>query len=79
VLAGMHNASALVAEATLAAARAVWTGAAEHGASIAGGPHHAMHDSASGFACTNDPAIAIRRLLGQGTTPRRCGPAPGGR
>ncbi len=36
VFAGMHDASALVAGATLAAARAVWTGTAQHGASIAG-------------------------------------------
>jgi acetoin utilization deacetylase AcuC-like enzyme len=42
VFPGMHEASALVAGATLAAARAVWSGAAEHGASIAGGMHHAM-------------------------------------
>jgi acetoin utilization protein AcuC len=33
---GMHDASALGAGATLAAARAVWAGAAQHGASIAG-------------------------------------------
>ena len=31
VFTGMHDASALVAGATLAAARAVWTGAARHG------------------------------------------------
>jgi Histone deacetylase domain len=37
VFPGMHEASALVAGATLAAARAVWSGSAEHGASIAGG------------------------------------------
>jgi acetoin utilization protein AcuC len=42
VFAGMHEASALVVGATLAAARSVWTGAAEHGANIAGGLHHAM-------------------------------------
>jgi acetoin utilization protein AcuC len=62
----MHEASALVAGATLAAARAVWTGTAEHGASIAGGLHHAMRASASGFCVYNDPAIAIAWLLGQG-------------
>jgi acetoin utilization protein AcuC len=60
---GMHDASALVAGATLAAARAVWTGAARHGASIAGGLHHAMRASASGFCVYNDPAIAIAWLL----------------
>jgi len=68
VFAGMHDASALVAGATLAAARAVWTGAAQHGASIAGGLHHAMDSSASGFCVYNDPAISIRWLLDQGAT-----------
>ena len=63
VFTGMHDASALVAGATLAAARAVWTGAARHGASIAGGLHHAMRASASGFCVYNDPAIAIAWLL----------------
>ena len=66
VFVGMHDASALVAGATLAAARAVWTGAAQHGVSIAGGLHHAMRGSASGFCVYNDPAIAIAWLLGQG-------------
>src|ERR1022692_1321960 len=63
---GMHEASALVAGATLAAARAVWTATAEHGASIAGGLHHAMRGHASGFCVYNDPAIAIAWLLAQG-------------
>jgi acetoin utilization protein AcuC len=66
VFAGMHDASALVAGATLAAARAVWTGAAQHGANIAGGLHHAMRASASGFCVYNDPAIAIAWLLQAG-------------
>jgi acetoin utilization protein AcuC len=65
---GMHDASALVAGATLAAARAVWSGTAEHGASIAGGLHHAMRDRASGFCVYNDPAIAISWLLSQGAS-----------
>jgi len=62
----MHQASALIAGSTLAAARAVWTSAAQHGASIAGGLHHAMMASASGFCVYNDPAIAIAWLLTQG-------------
>jgi acetoin utilization protein AcuC len=62
----MHEASALVAGATLAAARAVWSGTAQHAASIAGGLHHAMADHASGFCIYNDPAIAIAWLLDQG-------------
>jgi acetoin utilization protein AcuC len=66
VFPGMHDASALVAGATLAAARAMWSGAAGHGANIAGGLHHAMAGHASGFCVYNDPAIAIAWLLGQG-------------
>ena len=62
----MHEASALVAGATLAAARAVWRGETGHAANIAGGLHHAMRLSASGFCVYNDPAIAIRWLLEQG-------------
>jgi len=66
VFPGMHEASALVTGATLAAARAVWTGEADHGASIAGGLHHAMRGNASGFCVYNDPAIAIAWLLEAG-------------
>ena len=66
VFPGMHQASALVAGATLAAARAVWSGTAEHGASIAGGMHHAMAARASGFGVYNDVAVAIAWLLRQG-------------
>ena len=66
VFARMHEASALVAGATLAAARSVWTGASEHGANVAGGLHHAMRGKASGFCIYNDPAVAIAWLLAQG-------------
>src|SRR5439155_1349359 len=66
VFPGMHEAAAMVTGATLAAARAVWTSAAQHGASIAGGLHHAMTGNASGFCVYNDSAIAIAWLLGQG-------------
>ena len=66
VFPGMHEASALVTGATLAAARAVWSGSAQHGASIAGGMHHAMAAHASGFGVHNDVAVAIAWLLGQG-------------
>ena len=62
----MHEASALIAGATLAAARAVLSGEAAHGVSIGGGLHHAMRDHASGFCVYNDPAIAIAWLLEQG-------------
>jgi acetoin utilization protein AcuC len=63
VFADMHDASALVAGDTLAAVRAVWTGTARHGASIADGLHHAMRASASGFCVYND-----RRLRSPGCT-----------
>ncbi len=64
--AGMHDATALVVGATLRAARAVWTGEAEHAVNVAGGLHHAMPGAGSGFCVYNDPAIAIAWLLDQG-------------
>jgi acetoin utilization protein AcuC len=66
IFSGMHDASALIAGATVAAAKAVWTSQADHAASIAGGLHHAMRRSASGFCVYNDPAIAISWLLRHG-------------
>jgi len=63
---GMHEAAAMVTGATLAAARAVWTSAAQHGASPAGGLHHAMAGNASGFCVYNDVAVTIAWLLSQG-------------
>ncbi|GGK99210.1 acetoin utilization protein AcuC [Sphaerisporangium melleum] len=64
--AGVHEASALIAGASLAAARAVWTGQAEHAVNIAGGLHHAMPGSASGFCVYNDAAAGIAWMLEQG-------------
>jgi acetoin utilization protein AcuC len=66
VFPGMHDASALVTGATVAATRAVWNGTTTHAANIAGGLHHAMRGAASGFCVYNDPAIAIAWLLEQG-------------
>jgi acetoin utilization protein AcuC len=63
---GVHEASALIAGATLAAARAIWEGTAEHAVNVAGGLHHAMAAVASGFCVYNDPALAIAWLLRQG-------------
>jgi acetoin utilization protein AcuC len=63
---GMHDASALVAGASLVAAEAVRSGSAEHAFNPAGGLHHAMPDRASGFCIYDDPAIAIRALLDAG-------------
>jgi acetoin utilization protein AcuC len=62
----MHEASALVAGASLAAAEAVWRGEARRAVNIAGGLHHAMAGRASGFCVYNDPAVAIARLLDLG-------------
>jgi acetoin utilization protein AcuC len=66
VFAGMHDASARVVGATLAAARAVYEGRAVHAVNVAGGLHHAMPAAASGFCVYNDPAVAIAWLLAQG-------------
>jgi len=66
LFASMHEATSLVAGATLAAARAVHEGRHEHAVNVAGGLHHAMADAASGFCIYNDPAIAIAWLLEQG-------------
>ncbi|WP_181768268.1 acetoin utilization protein AcuC [Streptomyces albidus (ex Kaewkla and Franco 2022)] len=64
--AGMHEASALIAGQSVAAADAVWRGDVQHGVNFAGGLHHAMHASAAGFCIYNDAALAIARLLEQG-------------
>jgi acetoin utilization protein AcuC len=62
----MHNASARVAGATLAAAREVHSGRAQHAVNVAGGLHHGMPGKASGFCVYNDIAVAISWLLDQG-------------
>ena len=68
--AAMHEASALIAGQSVAGAEAVWraaprTGAASGGRAVnfAGGLHHAMPGSASGFCVYNDAALAVARLL----------------
>ena len=66
VFAGMHEASLHVAGATLAAAQAVHNGDTMHAVNIAGGLHHAMPGSASGFCVYNDIGVAIAWLLEQG-------------
>jgi acetoin utilization protein AcuC len=62
----MHEAGAIVAGASVAAARAVLTGDVAHAFNAAGGLHHAMPDRASGFCVYDDPAIAIAWMLRQG-------------
>ncbi len=68
VFPGMHEASALVAGASVAAAQAVWEGRVQHAVNLAGGLHHAMPDRASGFCVYDDPALAIAWLLAAGAT-----------
>jgi acetoin utilization protein AcuC len=62
----MHEAGAIVAGATLAAARSVRSGEAAHAFNAAGGLHHAMPARASGFCVYDDPAVAIAWLLQDG-------------
>ncbi len=64
--AGMHEASALIAGQSVGAAEALWRGDAAHAVNFAGGLHHAMPGSASGFCVYNDAALAIARLLEMG-------------
>jgi acetoin utilization protein AcuC len=61
--AGMHEASALIAGQSVGAAEAVWRGEVAHAVNFAGGLHHAMAGSASGFCVYNDAALAVARLL----------------
>ncbi|MEV0777832.1 acetoin utilization protein AcuC [Streptomyces sp. NPDC050428] len=61
--AGMHEASALIAGQSVGAAEAVWRGETNHAVNFAGGLHHAMPGSASGFCIYNDASLAIARLL----------------
>jgi acetoin utilization protein AcuC len=63
---GMHEASALIAGASVAAADAVRSGRALHAVNVAGGLHHAQRARASGFCVYNDVAVAIRALLDDG-------------
>ncbi|WP_306215839.1 acetoin utilization protein AcuC [Actinoplanes sp. RD1] len=62
----MHEASARICGASIAAAEAVWSGAATRAVNVSGGLHHAMAARAAGFCVYNDPAVAIARLLDRG-------------
>lgn len=66
VFAGMHEASSLIAGASVEAARLVWTGERSRAINVSGGLHHAMPGRASGFCIYNDIAMAIRWLLDHG-------------
>ncbi len=62
----MHEASARIVGGSVAAARAVWSGEVQHAVNFAGGLHHAMPGSGSGFCVYNDAAVAIAALLAEG-------------
>jgi acetoin utilization protein AcuC len=66
VFPGMHQAAAHVVGASLAAVESVWTGRSGHAVNLAGGLHHAMPASASGFCIYNDAAAAIGWALAHG-------------
>ncbi len=66
VFEGMHEASALIAGASIEAARLVWTGERRRAINVSGGLHHAMPGRASGFCVYNDVAMGIRWLLENG-------------
>lgn len=65
----MHEAGALVAGASIAAAEAVGRGELDHAFNAAGGLHHAKPSRASGFCVYDDPAVAIAWLLQAGVHP----------
>lgn len=62
----MHEASAILAGGSLAAAQEIASGRTRRAVSIGGGMHHAMADWASGFCVYNDAAVAISWLLDNG-------------
>src|SRR5438128_9724921 len=64
--AGMHEASLLTTGASLVAVGEVLWGKARGAFNGAGGLHHAMHRSASGFCIYNDPAIVCGLLADRG-------------
>ncbi|GAV22814.1 acetoin utilization protein AcuC [Carboxydothermus pertinax] len=63
---GMHEAAALIAGGSALAAEMVYEGKADHVFNVAGGLHHALRDSASGFCIYNDLAVAIAKLRENG-------------
>ncbi|WP_121193470.1 acetoin utilization protein AcuC [Motilibacter peucedani] len=66
--ADMHAVSTRYVGATVQAAERLWRGDTLHAVNLAGGMHHSMPGSASGFCVYNDVAIAITRLLELGAT-----------
>jgi len=66
IFVNMHEASAQVVGASIAAAEAVLDGRVAHAFNAAGGLHHAMPSRASGFCVYDDPAAAIAWMLARG-------------
>lgn len=64
--AGIHEASARMAGASLIAAESLLSGHALRAVNFGGGLHHARRDQASGFCIYNDAAAAVQRLLDGG-------------
>src|SRR5664279_6200962 len=63
---GMHDAAALIAGGSVAAARAIAHSEVDRAVNFCGGLHHAMPDSASGFGVYNDAALSIAAMLQSG-------------
>ena len=63
---GVYEAAALSTGGSLVVAELVGAGERQVGFNISGGLHHAAPRSAAGFCVFNDPAIAIKYLLGKG-------------
>jgi acetoin utilization protein AcuC len=64
--AGMHEATARLCGASVAAAMSVWNDEADQAFCAGGGLHHAFANRAAGFCIYNDPAVAIQALLDAG-------------
>lgn len=63
---GVYEWSSRCTGASLQAAELVANGKADIAFNISGGLHHAMPNRASGFCYINDPAVAIKYLVGLG-------------
>ncbi len=63
---GMHQAAALIAGGSVAAARAIARGEVDRAVNFCGGLHHAMANYASGFCVYNDAALSVAALLAEG-------------
>ena len=66
IYSGMYDAALLSTGASLVAADRALSGEVRAAFNISGGLHHAMPSNASGFCIFNDPAIAIKAMVGRG-------------